>query len=106
MLYALMHLSLQHCAIAQWFEDYLCAVDSNPEQLSCPVGRELALTAECRGFESHPGQLFFSLKRKSCSGCKSTCLPCLASVPCYQVVETYYCKHAFHWGDKHVGYHL
>ena len=27
-------------------------------------------TAECRGFESHPGQLFFfSLKRKSCPGC-------------------------------------
>ena len=35
-----------------------CVVDSNPYQLSCPgssVGRALA---ECRGFESHLGQLF------------------------------------------------
>ena len=44
-----------------------CFVDSNPYQLSCSgssVGRALAWTAECPGFESHPGPLFFfSLKR-------------------------------------------
>ena len=43
-----------------------CVVDSNPYQLSYPgssVGRALAYTAECRGFESHPGQLFFFLKK-------------------------------------------
>ena len=37
-----------------------CVVDSNPYQLSCSgssVGRELAYTAECRGFQSHPGQI-------------------------------------------------
>ena len=49
-----------------------CVVDSNPYQLSCPgssVGRALAWTTECRGFESHPGQLFFySLKIKAVLG--------------------------------------
>ena len=38
---------------------FSCVVDLKPYQLSCPgssVGKE-----ECRGFESHLGQLLFSM---------------------------------------------
>ena len=56
----------------------VCVVGSNPYQLSCPgssVGGAFAKTAECRGFESHPGQLFlFSL-----GVAELFALPCLST---------------------------
>ena len=63
-----------YCAIAQWFEVCLCVVycveDLNPYQLSCPgssVGRALAKTAECHGFEGS-SPFFLQGKKKTVLG--------------------------------------
>ena len=45
----------------------LCVMDDSCTKICCVVGRALASTAECRGFESHPGQLFLFLGRKELS---------------------------------------
>ena len=49
----------------------LCGVvDLNPYQLSCSGSLVGRARVECRGFESHLGQLFFPFSRKkSCPEC-------------------------------------
>ena len=54
------------CCRVLGFYFVLCIVDLEPCLLSCPgssVGRALCLESRVSGFESHPGQLLFPLKK-------------------------------------------
>ena len=60
-----------------------CVEDLNPYQLSSSVGRALA---ECHGFESHLGQLFFFLgKKRAVQGVVDLFV---VPLPFYLVVDT------------------